>query len=364
MMDWHDLTRTGEVVVEQVSPTNLDATMGRLEGVDLGGSSLSWGYYADTRTTGKLRVVGDGWQRGSMLRVTYRIPEWGWQRELGTYIVTNDSASREHGAWTYDLDLQSILYGLSTDLLVRPWAIATNAMALTAARQLVEAAGRELLSDGAHDMRLKSPKVIETGTSRLSALFALADMCGDRLDVDGHGRVLLEPYVSPASKVPTLTIDLADQRGVALDGLTRSTDWLKMPNVAAVQFTYNAGGKQREINASAMVSASAHQSQSARGYTVTDLHQLSEMSPQTAARAQQLAAQYLANDATEHVEWSLTTTYLPIKAGDVVELVIHDGLADYRGRRKCLVKSCELDLGDMTMALTLKETASGDSGED
>ena len=364
MMDWHDLTRTGEVVVEQVSPTNLDATMGRLEGVDLGGSSLSWGYYADTRTTGKLRVVGDGWQRGSMLRVTYRIPEWGWQRELGTYIVTNDSASREHGAWTYDLDLQSVLYGLSTDLLVRPWAIARNAMALTAARQLVEAAGRELLSDGAHDMRLKSPKVIETGTSRLSALFALADMCGDRLDVDGHGRVLLEPYVSPASKVPTLTIDLADQRGVALDGIQRSTDWLKMPNVAAVQFTYNAGGKQREINASASIAASSRQSQSARGYTVTDLHTLTEMSPATAQRAQQLAAQYLANDATEHVEWELSTTYLPIKAGDVVELVIHDGLADYRGRRKCLVKSCELDLGDMTMALTLKETASGDSGED
>ncbi|MBQ6649804.1 MAG: hypothetical protein IJM67_00975, partial [Atopobiaceae bacterium] len=143
-----------------------------------------------------------------------------------------------------------------------------------------------------------------------------------------------------------------------------STDWLQMPNVAAVQYTYNANGKQREIVASASVSASAHQSQSARGYTVTDLHQLTEMSPATAARAQQLAAQYLANDATEHVEWSLTTTYLPISAGDVVELVVHDGLADYRGRRKCLVKTCELDLGDMTMALTLKETASGDEEGD
>lgn len=364
MMDWHDLTRTGEVTVEHVSPNNLDATMGRLEGVDLGGSSLSWGYYADTRTTGKLRVVGDGWQRGSMLRVTYRIPEWGWQRELGTYIVTNDSASREHGAWTYDLDLQSVLYGLSTDLLVRPWAIAKNAMALTAARQIVAAAGRELVADGANDYRLKSAKVIETGTSRLSALFALADMANDRLDVDGHGRVTLSPYVAPAAKVPTLSVDLADPRGVALDGLTRSTDWLQMPNVAAVQYTYNDGGKQREIVASASVSASAHQSQSARGYTVTDLHQLTEMSPATAQRAQQLAAQYLANDATEHVEWSLTTTYLPISAGDVVELVVHDGMADYRGRRRCLVKTCELDLGTMTMALTLKETASGDEEGD
>ena len=360
MIDWHDLTRTGEVVVEQVSPTNIDATIGELEGVDLSGSSISWGYYVDSRVTGKLRVVGDGWQRGSMLRVTYRIPEWGWQRELGTYIVTNDAASREHGAWTYDLDLQSVLYGLSTDLLVRPWAIAKNAMALTAARQLVEAAGRELLLDGATDYRLKSAKVIETGTSRLSALFALADMANDRLDVDGHGRVTLSPYVTPAAKVPTMTVDLADPRGVALDGLTRTTDWLKMPNVAVVQYTYNSGGKQREIDASATIAVSARQSQSARGYTVTDLHQLSEMSPQTAARAQQLAAQYLANDATEHVEWSLTTTYLPISAGDVVELVVHDGMADYRGRRKCLVKTCELDLGTMTMALTLKETASGD----
>ena len=364
MMDWRDLTRTGEVVVEQVSPTNVDATMGPLEGVDLSGSSLSWGYYADTRTTGKLHVVGDGWRRGSMLRVTYRVPEWGWQRELGTYIVTSDAASRDHGTWSYDLDLQSVLYGLSTDLLVRPWAIAKNAMALTAARQIVAAAGRELVADGANDYRLKSAKVIETGTSRLSALFALADMANDRLDVDGHGRVTISPYVAPASKVPTLGIDLADPRGVALDGLTRSTDWLKMPNVAAVQFTYNAGGKQREINASAMVSASAHQSQSARGYTVTDLHQLSEMSPQTAAKAQQLASQYLANDATEHVEWSLTTTYLPICAGDVVELTVHDGLADYRGRRRCLVKTCELDLGGMTMQLTLKEAASGDKGEE
>lgn len=360
MNDWRDLTRTDRITVEQVSPTNLGAPMGPLGGVDLGASSLTWGYYADTRTTGKIRVVGEGWQRGSMLRVTYRIPEWGWQRELGTYIVTNDSASREHGAWTYDLDLQSVLYGLSTDLLVRPWAIAKNAMALTAARQIVEAAGRELVTDGATDYRLKSAKIIETGTSRLSALYALADMAGDRIDVDGRGRVTMARYVAPSERAPVMSIDLADPRGVAQDGVERTTDWLKTPNVAAVQYTYNASGKQREIVASASVAAGSAHSQPVRGYTVTDLHQLTEMSPATAARAQQLAAQYLANDATEHVEWSLTTTYLPISAGDVVELVVNDGLADYRGRRMCLVKTCELDLGTMTMALTLKETASGD----
>ena len=359
MIYWKALDRTDRVTVEQVSPTDVDAPMGQLEGVVLGDSSLSWGYYADTRTTGKLRVVGDGWRRGSMLRVVHEVPEWGWRRELGTYIVTNDSAERQRGAWTYDLDLQSVLYGLSTDLLVRPWAIAANAMALTAARQIVEQAGRELVTDGANDCRLKSPKVIETGTSRLSALYALADMAGDRVDVDGHGRVTMERYVAPSERAATLRVDLADPRGVALDGIQRSTDWLQMPNVAAVQYTYNANGRQREINASATMAGGP-----VRGYNVTDLRTLSEMSPATAQRAQQLAAQFLANDSVEHVEWELSTTYLPIKAGDVVELVIHDGMADYTGARKCLVKSCELDLGAMTMALTLKETASGDSGED
>lgn len=360
MMDWHDLTRRGIVTVTMVNPTDLDATMGELEGVDLSGSSLSYGYYADTRVTGKLRVVGDGWERGSWLRIGYRIPEWCYQTELGTFIVTNDAATRERGAWTYELDLQSALYGLSTDLLVRPWAIAKNAMALTAMRQCVAAAGMTLQSLGALDCRLKSPKIVETGTSRLSALYALADMANDRLDVDGHGRPTVAPYQTPASRAPSLTIDLSDPRGVAQDGITRATDWLQMPTVAAVHYAYDAGGKQQEINASATVAATAHQSRANRGYTVTDMHQLNELSPRTAQRAQQLAKQYLANDSIEHVEWGVTTTYLPIKTGDVVELIVPDGLVDYRGNRKCLVKTCELDLSNMTMALTLKETASGD----
>lgn len=360
MIDWHDLTRRGEITVTMVNPTNLDTTMGKLEGIDLSGSSLSYGYYADTRVTGKLRVVGDGWERGSWLRIGYRIPEWEWSRELGTLIVTNDAASRECGAWAYELDLQSALYGLSTDLLVRPWVIAKNAMALTAMRQCVSAAGMTLQSTGARDYRLKSAKVVETGTSRLSALYALCEMANDRLDVDGHGRVVVAPYQTPASRAATLTIDLADRRGVAQDGITRTTDWLQMPTVAAVQYVYNDGKTQREINASATIASTAHQSWANRGYTVTDFYRLDEMTPATAQRANQIARQYLANDAIEHVEWEVTTAYLPIKAGDVVELIVHDGLRAYQGARKCLVKTCEIELDTMTMQLTLKETASGD----
>lgn len=372
-LDWKDQTREDRLTFLMVSPTNLNEVYGELDGVDLSGSSLEAAYYTDTRTSGTLSVVGDGWIRGSsLIRVVHEIPSWGWKRTLGTYIVSADSDSRSNGMWSSELTLQSMLYGLSTDKLVRPWTIAKNAMALKAMRDCMNAAHYNYsIVSGAADYRIKTPQVMESGTSRLACLYSLCTMAGDRLDVDGNGRVLVSKYVEPASKVPSFRIDLSDPRGIAFDDLGRSTDWLSQPTTVAVSFKYsdtvNKGGKsntvQREINAYAQVSTSWHQAHGYRGYTVTDFRSLSELEPKTAAHAQQIAKTYLAQTAPELVTWELTTTYLPVWEGDVVELVVHDGRKRYQGIRKCLVRNLELDLSNMTMHLTLKETASGDKGD-
>lgn len=360
LYDWRDVTRTDRIIIQQVNPANIDAVMGELDGVDLGGSSLTAAYYTDTRTSGMIRVIGEGWQRGSFLRVIHQIPEWNYSNELGTYLVTNDARTRTNGEWAYDLTLQSLLFGLSTDKLVRPWAISSNAMMLKAAAQCLDAAGYKYDLSGASDYRFKGARIIETGTDRLSALYALCQTANDRLDIDGHGRVTMRKYVSPSSRVPVFRIDLQDARGVALDGLSGTTDYLEIPNAVGVCYTYNANGKQREINASATVSSDSPHAHSVRGYTVTDFRALNDMTPATAAQAQRLARQYLNNDSVEHVEWQLDTIYLPIWEGDVVDLVISDGDAAYTGVRRCLVKNAEVSLADMSMRLTLKETASGD----
>ena len=186
---------------------------------------------------------------------------------------------------------------------------------------------------GANDYRFKGARIMETGTDRLSALFALCQTANDRLDVDGHGRVTIGKYVPPVSRVPVFRIDLSDQRGVALDGLSGSTDYLETPNVVGVCYKYNAaqGGKsvQREINASAQVSSSSPFAHSQRGYTVTDFREVNDLTPATAARAQQLAAQYLANDGVEHVEWELSAVYLPIWEGDKVFFRLLDERDDF-----------------------------------
>lgn len=365
--DWRDVTRTDRLVFQMVNPTDLDSTLGELEGVELSSCSLSGGYYTDTRTSGKLRVIGEGWARGSFIRIVHEIPEWDYSNELGTFLVTNDDRERENGAWAYDLTLQSMLFGLSTDAIVKPWVIAKNAMMSKAAAQCLRNAGRTYDFTGATDYQFKGARVMETGTDRLSIMYALSKLGNNRIDVDGHGNVTMTKYISPAAKAPVWRIDLQDSRGVALDGLQGSTDYLEIPNIVGVAYTYNTekNGKsvQQEIAASAEVSSDNPHSGAVRGYNVVDFRSLSEMTPQTAARAQQLAKQYLANDSTEHVEWQLSTIYLPIWEGDTVELVIPDGEESYRGVRHCLVKSVELSLSDMTMQLTLKETSSGDEAD-
>lgn len=363
-IDWRDQTRADRLTFQMVSPTNVDQTYGELEGVDLSGSSLTAAYYTDTRTSGKIRVVGGNWVRGSMIRVIHEVPDWGWRRELGTYIVTNDGASRSNGAWVTELTLNSRLFGLSTDKHERAWTIAKGARALKAMEQSLGDAKCPYVEQSPKDLAFKDPKVIEAGTTRLAALFDICSSAEDRLDVDGHGRVVIAPYVEPSSKTAVWRIDLEDERGVALDGLSRETDWLQMADVVVIHHKYTKGKSEKEVVGVAKVSDSLHQSHAKRGYTVTNFQSVSDLKDHSSSVAQQKAKEQLAKDQRELIEWKLSTTYLPIWEGDVVELWVHDGEPAYQGVRKCLVKNLDLSLENMTMSLTLKETGSGDKGDE
>lgn len=392
-VDWADQTRKDVLTFQMVSPTNIDQVYGELEGVELSGSSLTAAYYTDTRTSGRLVVHDGNWVRGSMIRVIHSVPEWWYRKEIGTYIVTDDGATREKGHWTYELTLHSRLFGLSTDKHARPWTIAKNASALKAIRQTLKASGTPYKEKSPKDKKYKDAVVVESGTTRLKALFDICEVAGNRLDVDTHGRVTISPMVKPSSKTAVWRIDLKDSRGIATDNLSRTTDWLQMADVVAVSHKfsdkvqepdgyyktngtksdgtpykkgdpkYKEKSVEREVTGIAKVSASTHQAHAKRGYSVVNFISVSEMSPKTAAQAQKLAQQYLKDDQHELVEWELTTMYRPVWEGDVVELVVHDGLKAYQGVRKCFVKSLDLNLKDMTMRLTLKETASGDKGD-
>ena len=361
MTGWHDLTMTKNLVVERVSPTDIDEVLGVLEGVDRGSSSIDCGYYTDTRTSGDLTVYGDGYRRDEFLRVVVEIPEANHRRELGLYLVKADPASRPVSQWRYRLQLQSMLYALSVDKGARAWAVASNAKAMTAARQMLEVCDRQYVMDSPKDYVFKGARVFDAGSSYLSRLFELCSLADDRLDVDGHGRVTISPYVSPASKEPVLTLDMSDPRGL-IAGMSMSSDYTSVPGRVVVhcKYTETSGGKSVEKEVSGQADATGHSSSAVRGYMVTDFYEVTDLSPRTADRASQLAKQYLQRNTTELVEWEVETPYLPLWEGDVVDLVVHDGLDQYQGRRRCLVKNLSIDLLHFDMSMTLKEVTSGD----
>ncbi len=384
--DWRDQTITHRVRVMMVSQTNLNDGWGELEGVDLSKSSIDANYYTDTRYSGKLHVVGEGWRRGSFIRIVHEVPEWGYSNILGTFIVTDDKASEENGVWHYDLELHSTLKALEKDLLATPWTVAKGSSALHCTKQALTSSGlhsmRKVLGSFsnvydatvevddslAEDVRATTAQILQAGKSRLECLFAFASMCNNRIDVMPYGYIKVEKYVSPAAKQPKWRFDLSDPSGIVEEGsLSRSSDWLTMADTVAVvhRYTETSGSdsssksEQREVYATAKVASDAHHSTSKRGYTITDFREIKSMSPKTATRAQEIARGYLAEDV-EQVEWDLKCSYVPLWEGDVVELYVHDGDPTYRGVRKCLVKDVTIDLQYMHMSLTLKETASGD----
>lgn len=362
-MDWTDQARADTLTFSMIGATNLDANQGELKDVILDKCKVSAGYYTDTRTSGEIWTSGINWKRGSRIRITHTAP--GWSNHLGTYIVVDDDCERVHGEWRQRLVLQSSLFAISKDVFTGPFTVAKNAYALAAIKKIISGTRQRPVYNRPKDRRYGSAKVYETGTSRLSALLDICSYCGNRLDVDGYGRITVGPYVKPAYKTPKLTIDIGSPNGTVHDGVKLSTDWLSMPNAATVSYKYtNSKGTQKEVRATAWVSSRDHTAQGIRGYSVMRFEQLNECHPANYATALKKAQSILSANSLEHIEWEVTTQYLPIWEGDVVNLLVPDGQSAYKGTRKCLVKNVDIDLGTMQMALVLKETKSGDSEDD
>jgi len=362
-IDWLDLKRTGELRAYMIPPTNLDDSFGELTSIDWSASSITAGYYTDTRTSGQLVVVGDGYKRDSFIRIVYTIPEWNYRTEVGTYAVIKDDATRQNGQWRTTLQLHSMLYTLSTDKANRSLVLSRGATALTAIKKQLEDAGRKYTINDANNYRFSQATVMELGKSRLSRIYELCGLSGNRLDVDGHGNVIVSPYVAPASRASQYEINLASENGIIRPGISRSSNHMETPSSVVVAYKLNESGKNtKTIIATAKVAAGDHADAGVRGYNVVEFYELSDMSPKTGTRALQIAKDKLKAKSIERISWSMECKYLPLWEGDIVDLIVPDGV--YSGRRKCVVKSVDFKLPYMDMSLVLKETASPDNDEE
>lgn len=360
-MDWKDLTAPGRMRAWMVEPNRLNHVLGELKGVKWDACSIEANYYTDTRTTAKLIVHDGNWDGRAWIRLTWETTDM--YIPVGTYIVTNDPADYQYGRWSYELTLNSILWGLAQEKSSAPWTIAKGAYTSTCLKKLFNYIGHAYTDNGLKEYRAERSFTLERGKSVLDWLFAIANYTGNRVDVTGNGVVVFTKRVLPENISQGWILDLQDQRGLVKDGVHRETDRLTTPGRVVIHHQVGSGDDAQDIVAYADAKGSA--SYANRGYLMVDYQSVSDMSPETYAQALKLAQESIKAQSKTQIEWTLSIASLPIWEGSGVTLMPHD--AWYAGSRRCFVKSLEmtdLHLNRPTMKLALKECASGDKGDE
>lgn len=347
MIDWSRQDYDDEIRVQLVDPHNLDNIRGEMTDLILSNSSVSYGYYTDTRVSAKLSTYGNSYIDNSWIRIIHKRGDV--ERELGTFVVqSRPSVESQYGHDIYTYDLQSVLWTLSKDLCNGHFSIGAGAYSRDVFERICNTCGRSWIHKaGERNHRYSATKVYDVGDDYLSFLFDVCDTAENRLDVDGHGRITDEPSFSPAEITPTWTIDEGDPRTLLLsDSITVSATNDLIAGRAIVIYTNN----DTEIVATADRGSSSPYSSAQRGYMVASKYQVSDMSPATQARAQQLAKQYL-DETAETIQLQCKTLYFPCETGETMYLIRNNE------QKKYLIQSIELSLDTMNQSLTLKEVS-------
>lgn len=350
--DWSDTTRQDRLVFYDVDPHSLEVRQ-ELTGVELSGSTITWGYYTDTRVSGSIKVLNSNHIDHSLIRVVHTVPDWGYSDTLATLLVTGDDAERDAGSWLTAYTCHSTLTMLEKDLLPYAYVIGAGAKAKAVISKLLEDAGRKYSFTGAsRDYRYTQAKSYEIGDSRLSDLFDVCSTANDRLDVDGSGVVVIDAYIAPTNTTPSWVLDLADSRTNTLEDISRSSSRLSVPTREIVHYK-GTDGNNNDVEVVGYADSTTGETASRRGYVLAEVQEINDLSPATQTAATAAAQSYLADNTDEDHEWKVKLLYMPMKCGQTVYITFPDG--DDAGRHHCLVKTVELDLSDMTMTVTLKE---------
>ena len=357
--DWFDLNRTDIWDFVMVSPQSLDQTYGTLQGVLLDDVSITADYYTDARTSASIKIRDDGqYIPYSFIRIIHRIPEWSYENEIGTYIVSANPSEYSDGAWITSFTLGSQLDKAAFRLGNSPWTVSGGANALTALRQMMENCGFAYTELAPNDYKVNSTFVYETGESFLSRFYDLSNLSNNRLDVNGHGVITISKYIAPKQRPAMYRLGLNDPHGIILNGVSVESDYINTPNecIVAYRFTYEEDDETYEAEMRSSARTTTGNSKNRIGYVISDFYEVTDADDVSQEYLDKLANTRLESLQNNLVEWSLTCKYLPVWEGDIIELFVDSGPNGYSGSRHCLVKSVTIHPKDMTMNLTLKET--------
>ena len=344
MIDWKDPKRTDVIHFKMVDPNNLDEVYGDIDLVQFDGTTITYGYYTDTRYSSQITFLRDNNYVDNMwIRIIHEVPSENYVNELGTFIPTSPNVNYD-GTVTKTFALQSPLWALKSDYVTKSFTVAKNTSYLTAFKNACEKTNRAYILANPNDYKSQKGVVYEAGTSYLDVLMDLADASNNRVDIDGHGRLIFSPLEDFQTLTPSWELDVDDPRSMIVQGSVKmEPETEERPNRTIVI-------NDKYVGVADLPDGEEY-SASQRGYVLAKTYSVSSVKSNVQAKS--LAQSYL-DGFSKNTQWSMETLYFPAKCGDNVYFTIE-------GKRHiCMIQSIDpVNLDTMTMSITLKEVSDG-----
>lgn len=356
-MDWTNTAYTIDLGATLIDPLNVNKKIGDLKGIIFDGLDITENYNADSRIQAKLATVtpidqSDGYKNNARIRIILSIPDRAWSKELITGYVSDIKVSQEANYIKREYTIESTMWGLLNHRLATPVTINKGSNMINIWTDLMTRQTKmQYSTTGAQNRTFNNTIIYEPGTVLATLLFEISEGYS-RMDVDGHGRIILKRYIAPSKQTPSRTIDLTDERGLVYGSFTKSSSEWSTSGREIVTATITGKNNSQQVIAGYYDAPANHRSSiKTRGYLVSQStsYSGSNNSP-TKNELAKIAESNWKKSQSLGIDWQGTSIYADYHAGDVVWLSTTP-----LTKKKCLIREVDTHFSSFSQDLTLEE---------
>ena len=317
--DWNRSGRVDTFYFEKINPTNLDDTLGELEGYVTGGS-LTFNYDSDTKVSGTLDIINapyDLSQKSFLIRIWLQSEFDGETEEveIGTFYYTAD-LTYNNGKYDGQIKLKSTLCRYTEDTLIKNFPFRKGNKLSAYFKYAVKLFGKWGRIEGAlANRKIKKTNIVKLGQKPIQVLQYIADKSEGQITVDSHGVCVLKRYIEPSQKEVSYIIS-ADEDSVITSSLGITSSFQEAPNRV---MAYTQVDK-KVYKGFAELAKSDSRSKNNMGRYITKTIQVSGAKKPYKKNLAKRARQELIEANTIRTFYEFETYYQPIELGEVIQL--------------------------------------------
>lgn len=316
---WLDKTREDRFVYEMIDPFNLSISRGFLSNVVQGSGSLTFGYDTATRVSGSFEAVNSGFEDHSLIRIHHYVDAYNYHNELGTFFAKKNN-NYQNGINVESFSLTSMLDRVTNDCLEMNYPVGAGTSTKDALSSVFSRYNMEYsISPVCNNMLYPSSAIYEVGMSVMDVLVTISELQFSRLDVNGHGTIVVNP--KRKHKDVSVSERIFKNDGILKESVTINDRSFDIINRILIKGTVD----ENTIYGYADSSMTSSLSYNRTGRRNTHVVSVTDIVPFTSAQAASVAKNQMKEYEAEPEEYVFDSVYFPLELGDVAEVELDDG---------------------------------------